>query len=111
MSGFNSALGFYTKNPEDLREAMGIPRFTGASGTDWDFTFNGLVFQGGLATIANPSSTIDFHAPFSQQVLGVFLEPVTATGPVKLSGAPSLTQFSASNSGSSGTVYWFALGV
>lgn len=107
--GWNSAPSFDRSSLSDLREAVGVPQFSGAAGENWAFVFNGLIFQGGTISVPAAITVFDFHAPFTQQVLGMFIQPQTR------GHAPGVTTtldtFTVDHSGSTDDCYWFAIGV
>ena len=106
---WNSAPAYGNPSLIDLRESIGIPQFSGANGETWAFVFNGLIFQGGLVAVPITSGTFDFPAPFTQQVLGIFLQPL-ANHSFSVS-ATTLNDFTISHTGGAHDCYWFAIGV
>jgi hypothetical protein len=107
--GWNNAGTYSASSIEDLRETIGIPQFSGATSENWAFVFNGLIFQGGTITVPGAVTVFDFHAPFTQQVLGIFIQPQTkghAPGVVV-----DLNTFTVDHSGSTDEMYWYAIGV
>ena len=108
--GWNSAPAYGSSTLVDLREAVGVPQFSGTSGEKWAFVFNGLIFQGGIITVPSATTVFDFHAPLTQQVLGVFIQPMdngVSPGVV----ATTLDTFSVEHIGASHDCYWWAIGV
>jgi len=109
MTQWNSAPAFTGASLDSLRESIGIPQFSGTSGEAWAFVFNGMIFQGGLVEVPVTSGTFDFPAPFTQQVLGVFLQPMS-NHEFSVSAA-TLNDFTISHTGGIHNCYWFAVGV
>lgn len=109
--GWNSAGAFSRSSVEDLRETIGIPQFSGASGENWAFVFNGMIFQGGIVSVPSAVATVfDFHAPFTLQVLGVFMQP-TVSGTAPGVSATTLNTFTVDHTGIVHDCYWWAIGV
>lgn len=109
MSNWNSAGAYNNSNIVDLQEAIGIPQFSGVSGENWAFVFNGLIFQGGTILVIAGIGSHDFHAPLTQQVLGVFLQPTAKLSPAV--SATSLSTFTVDHTGATHDCYWWAIGV
>lgn len=109
MSGWNSASTQNASTLRDIRESIGIPQFSGAAGENWAFVFNGLIFQGGMVNVPVGSGTFDFPAPYTQQLLGIFLQP-TANHAFSVS-ATTLSDFTISHTGGVHDCYWIAVGV
>lgn len=109
MSEWNSAPAFTGARLDDLREALGTPQFSGASGTDWYLVFNGMIIQGGQIEIPAGTTTFPFVTAFSLQVLGVFVQPFAKHAP----GVPTttLSTFDVDHTGATHTAYWYAIGV
>jgi len=110
MSQYNSAVPFGTASAADLQEAMGIPQFSGASGTDWYFVLNGLIVQGGYIELPAASTAFPFITAFTQQVLGVFLQPTTI-GQTPAVISTTLSEFTTNHGGVIHDCYWWAIGV
>ncbi len=108
-SGYNSAQPYGTVDIKGLQEAIGTPQFSGTAGETWAFVFNGMIFQGGIVEVPVGSAIFDFPAPFTQQVLGVFLQPM-ANHEFSVS-ATTLNDFTISHTGGIHNCYWFAVGV
>lgn len=109
MSGWNSAPAFTGASLDSLRESIGVPQFSGAAGERWAFVFNGMIFQGGTITVPGAVTAFDYPAPFTQQVLGIFLQPQTKGHSPGITS--TLSQFTVDHSGASDSMYWFAVGV
>ena len=109
MTQWNSAPPYIGGTLDNLREAIGVPQFSGTNSDQWAFVFNGMVFQGGLVEVPVTSGTFDFPAPFTQQVLGVFLQPMS-NHEFSVSAA-TLNDFTISHTGGIHNCYWFAVGV
>lgn len=110
MSQWNSAPPYTGATLDSLRESIGIPQFSGASGTDWYFVFNGMIIQGGVLTLPAAATTFPFVTAFTQQVLGVFIQP-HAKGQTPGVTATTLNTFTVDHSGATHDAYWFAIGV
>lgn len=108
--GWNSAPGFGASSLSDLREAVGVPQFSGTAGENWAFVFNGLIFQGGIISVATGAVAYDFHAPMTLQVLGVFLQPVLKGADPAIS-TTDLNTFTVDYTGTTHDCYWWAIGV
>lgn len=109
MSEWNSAPAFTGARLDDLREALGTPQFSGASGTDWYLVFNGMIIQGGQIEVVAGTTAIPFITAFSLQVLGVFLQPIAQHSPAV--SATTLSTFDVNHTGATHTCYWWAIGV
>lgn len=109
MSSWNSAPAYTGASLDSLRESIGIPQFSGTNGDEWAFVFNGLIFQGGKISVAAGSTAYNLPAPFTQQLLGVFLQPTIA--PAAYVSATTLSTFTVTHAGATHDVYWWALGV
>jgi len=108
--GWNSAPAYGKNTLEDLREAVGVPQFSGTNSDQWTFVFNGLIFQGGMITVPSATTVFDFPAPLTLQVLGVFIQPQTK-GAAPGVTATTLSTFTVDHSGASHDCYWWAIGV
>ena len=95
--GWNSILGF-AKPTElgEVQEAIGITKYSTEDETIWPQLIGGLLFQGGRVSVAG---RVNFQAPYTQQVLGVFVNNGNAS-------AVDLEGFTISTGN-----YWFAVGV
>jgi len=109
MSGWNSALAYSGASLESVQEAIGVPQFSGAAGESWYFVFNGMIFQGGKILVPSAITAFDFATAFTQQVLGVWLQPETRGHSPGVT--TTLSQFTVDHSGVSDDMYWFAIGV
>lgn len=109
MSSWNSAPPYTGATLDALRESIGVPQFSGTSGENWAFVFNGMIFQGGMVEVPVGSLTVDFHAPFTQQVLGIFIQP-QANHTFSVTTV-TLNTFDISHTGGIHDCYWFAVGV
>ena len=107
--GWNSAPAYGNPSLTDLREAVGVPQFSGTNSDQWAFVFNGMIFQGGIVEVPVGGATYAFPAPFTLQVLGVFLQPL-ANHEFSVS-ATTLNDFTISHTGGIHECYWFAVGV
>lgn len=107
--GWNSAGAFSKSSVEDLRETIGIPQFSGTNSENWAFVFNGMIFQGGTISVAAGVVAYNFHAPLTQQVLGVFLQPTAKLSPAV--SATTLNTFTVDHTGATHDCYWWAIGV
>lgn len=95
--GWNSIVGFAKERDiSQVQEALGITKFDTEDESRWAQILGGLIIQGGLTV---QSGEVEFHAPYTKQVLGVFVNDGEAT-------AVSLTGFT-----SSAGNYWFAIGI
>lgn len=110
MAQYNSTAPFTGSTQDDLRDAIGIPQFSGTAGTDWYLVFNGLIIQGGIVELPAASTAFPFVTAFTQQVLGVFLQPVTA-GQTPAVISTTLSGFTTNHSGATHSCYWWAIGV
>lgn len=108
--GWNSAPTFTKLTLDDLRESVGIPQFSGTNSENWAFVFNGLIFQGGVITVPSAATVFGFHAPLTQQVLGVFIQP-KVKGATPGVSATTLDTFTVDHTGASHDCYWWAIGV
>lgn len=106
---YGSATPYTGATLDQIHESIGIPQFTGASGETWYFVFNGIIFQGGILEVPIGGDTFNFPAPFTLQVLGVFLQPM-ANHEFSVS-ATTLDTFTISHTGTLHNCYWFAIGV
>lgn len=96
-AGWNSIVGFSKlRQVEELQETIGITKFSTEDESLWAQVIGGLIIQGGLLSA---SGAVEFHAPYTKQVLGVFVNNGVASD-VTLEGFTS----SAAN-------YWWAIGV
>lgn len=110
MSNSNAILPFGTANLSDLLEAIGITQFP--DGTSWYQTIGGLLIQGGQTGSVATATTVDFHAGYTKQVLGVFITSLTNHGPDAYVSTVALDSFVINHSGGgSHNYYWFAIGV
>ena len=114
MANDNSIVRFTNASPKEIQETIGITNFEGSSGTEWNQTIGGLIFQGGV--ISDPGGNggqAVFSIPFPKQVLFVTAFPFNSTGEHNVSGASiTLTGFRINNNhGGAVNYYWFAIGV
>ncbi len=110
MAGdWGSVPPYATGTFDDIRETIGIPQFSGAASTDWQVVFNGLLIQGGIISIPSGTTVFPFTAVFSQQVLGVFLQPFQKHAPGVT--ATTLDTFTVDHTGSTHDAYWWAIGI
>jgi hypothetical protein len=107
--GWNSAPVYGAGSITDLREAIGVPQFSGTNSDQWAFVFNGMIFQGGVISVPAGITVFPFPAPLTQQVLGVFLQPTAKLSPAV--SATALDTFSVDHTGATHDCYWFAVGV
>jgi hypothetical protein len=110
IGGYNSALPYTEAGAKDLQQSLGTPQFSGATSENWDLVFNGMIIQGGKITIpATSPTTFQFSVPFTQQVLGVFVQraSVLSAG----AEAANLAEFTITSPGAAGNAYWWAIGV
>ncbi len=108
-SSWNSSPPYEGGTVDSLHESIGIPQFSGGASEAWAFVFNGMIFQGGLISVPNAITTYDYPAPFTKQVLGIFMQPQTkghAPGVVS-----ALNNFTVDHTGSIDNMFWFAVGV
>lgn len=110
MSEWNSAPPYTGASLDALRETVGIPQFSGTAGENWYFVFNGLIIQGGTITIPSAVTVFPFVTGFTQQVLGVWIQPHTKGQDPGVT-TTTLSSFTVDHSGSSHDAYWFAIGV
>ena len=108
--GWNSAPAYGTGSLTDVRESIGVPQFSGTNSEQWAFIFNGLIFQGGIITVPSATTVFLFHAPLTQQVLGVFIQPIIKGATPGVS-ATTLDTFTVDYTGASHDCYWWAIGV
>lgn len=109
MSEWNSAAAFTGASLDGLREAIGTPQFSGASGTDWYLVFNGLIIQGGQIEVTAGTVTVPLVTAFSLQVLGVFLQSHAQHSPAV--STTTLSTFDVNHIGATHNAYWWAIGV
>lgn len=107
--GWNSAPAYGKSSLLDLREAVGVPQFSGTNSEQWAFVFNGMIFQGGVISVAAGVVAYDFPAPLTQQVLGVFLQPTAKLSPAV--STTDLNTFTVDHTGATHDCYWWAIGV
>ena len=108
---YGSASPYTGATLDQLHESLGIPQFSGASGTDWYLVFNGMIIQGGTVSVpAAATTTIPFVTAFGQQVLGVFLQEQSVATPMTVP-AKTLSTFDVNNTGVLRSIYWWAIGV
>src|SRR5574343_1475518 len=103
-AGFNSTLPYQTLNVKDLQDAFGSPQFSGAAGESVTLVWNGLIIQISSIAATVGTTTIPFNVAFTQQVLGVWVQPSLAAASV---GVPTVTleDFDLQLSGSDATCY------
>ncbi len=112
MSNTNSIHPYSKARLEDLQEAIGITQFPGEF--TWFQVIGGLIIQGGYESFTSASvRTVNFPAPFSMQVLGVFISPESASnGPHgNMTLVRNLNSFQINHHGPNANYFWWAIGV
>jgi len=116
--GWNSIVPYAGAESGELQDTIGITKFSGANSTDWAQVIGGVIIQGGIALAVPPDGTvtINFQAPFTKQVLGVFTQsvyiPTASTSEnAGLVNNVALDKFDLGNDGSQKDIYWWAIGV
>jgi hypothetical protein len=94
----------------DAFEALGITQFPDAAG--WYQVIGGLIVQGGSVDIAGAATaTINLHAPYEKQLLGIWTQIVGGAGNNAYVTAADLDSFQIVNGAGDRTYYWLSLGV
>lgn len=107
MSSTNSAIPLRGATLQDIEDSLGVPQF-GTEG-QWDFIFNGLVYQGGKVSLTSPSIAVAFHAQIGKQVLGVFTQVISVAGHTCTIQNVTLTGFEI-HAQNNHDVFWWAIG-
>ena len=110
MSSWNSAAPYTGATLDNLHQSLGTPQFSGTAAENWYTVLNGLIIQGGTIEITNGTHSHDFITAFTQQVLGIFLQPHSGAGHADCV-ATSLSAFNVINAGGTRNAYWVAIGV
>lgn len=110
VNSWGSAPAYTGATLDGIHEALGVPQFSGGTGTDWFLVFNGLLIQGGLITSPAGATVFPFVTAYPQQVLGIFLQSRTA-GLQSQVTANTLADFTVTHAGANCDHFWWAIGV
>ena len=108
---WNSAIPLTGATPEELADGLGLPQFQ-----DEDSFFvvqNGLIVQGGKATaLSSGDLNVPLPAPFTQQILTIQIQRIDTADHIHVvTAGTTLENIRVHLTGTSGSFYWFAIGV
>jgi len=108
---WNSTIPYNSPSLQELADTVGITQFQGTD--SWFQVLGGLILQGGKVDIPDPADvSITFPAPYSKQVLGIFIEEIDGVGSVyTVVQTFNLTGFTIRHNHSGYSAFWFAIGV